>query len=73
MKTDFGEISDSTAKIAAKSLLILAKKMKFMTKAMAIQKIKAQPFFGSALPKPTGETVKFRRPIPYQFEKKEMK
>ena len=70
LKTDFGGISKITAQRAATEMLITLQESKFLRalrKAAAIQKIKAQPFFGSVLPKPTGETIRFRRPIPYTF------
>jgi len=77
-QTDFGRISKRTAEWAAKELFLTVQESGFvrkLRKSEAIQKIKAQPFFGSVLPKPTGDTIKFRRPIPYKtnYEKNEEK
>lgn len=63
--TDFGEISPKMREHMKEALLLLRRPTIF-TKMIAIQKIKAQPFFGKPiLPEPKGDTVKFRRPIPY--------
>jgi len=70
MKTDFGVMSKRTTEWAAKKLLSTVQESGFvrkLRKAEAIRKIKAQPFFGSALPKPTGDTIKFRRPAPFKL------
>jgi len=68
--TEYGVMGKRTAEWAAKELLATVQESGFvrkLRKSEAIRKIKAQPFFGSILPKPTGDTIKFRRPAPYKL------
>ena len=63
----WGEVSQVMARHAAREMLRLAEPMlKPWRKADAIARIKAQPFYGSALPEPTWKTIKLRRPIPWE-------